>query len=630
MKKFSLLLLALIASVGTMFAENIEVDGIWYAFNKNAKTATVEAPSGTAKYSGDIVIPSSVTYYSTHYKVTSIGMYAFSNCTGLTSIEIPNSVTDISYKAFEGCTSLTSITIPSEIDYIDNTIFIGCSGLTSLTIGESVTTIEEGAFSDCTNLTSVTINSNAIVSKDYDVTTSLKDIFGEKVTSYALGDSVKRIGNFAFSFCDSLTSITISKSLTSIGIYAFDLVHIHEIHFTGSVDEWITRLWDPADITDYYDLYLKEKKLTAVVIPTTITEINDRAFVCCTSLTSVTIPDGVKSIGDNAFWSTSLTSVNIPNSVTNIGVGAFAVCKSLTSATFPNSVTSVGDGVFYGTGITTPIYNSHIFAYLPASYTDTLTIPYGIKTIAGGACIDSKISSVEIPNSVTSIGWSAFSNCKNLTSVTCMAINPPAAEDAFYQMDCSKIPLYVPKKSISAYKDSTQWNEFNPILPFGTGESAEEIETSEVVATPTEEGSVVLEWPVVEDVVIYTVDIKKNGELICTLEFDENGTLLSKTLYMPARNGNRHNVPAAEQSAKGWRYIVEGLEAGVEYTYTITAKKSDDSVLFTETVNFTMPSSQGIEDIRIEAETPTKILMDGQIYILQADHIFDAQGKMVK
>ena len=134
-----------------------------------------------------------------------------------------------------------------------------------------------------------------------------------------------------------------------------------------------------------------------------------------------TIPDSVTRIGERSFYNCiSLTSVTIPNNVTNIGEGAFTYCSSLTSVEIPDSVTSIGTYAFYGCDdLTSPVYNAHVFAFMPKSYSGSYTIPDGIASITGYAFYDcNSITSVTIPNSVTSIGEGAFGFCRNLTSVT--------------------------------------------------------------------------------------------------------------------------------------------------------------------------------------------------------------------
>ncbi|MBR1752743.1 MAG: leucine-rich repeat domain-containing protein, partial [Ruminococcus sp.] len=174
------------------------------------------------------------------------GEYAFSDCTSLESITIPNSVTSIGEYAFSDCTSLTSITIPNSVTSIGEAAFFYCRSLKSITIPDSVTSIGVWAFAYCTSLTSITIP-----------------------------DSVTSIGEYAFSRCTSLESITIPNSVTSIGAYAFN-------HCTS---------------------------LTSITIPNSVTSIGECAFFYCTSLKSITIPKSVKSIGDKAFgysWDSSI------------------------------------------------------------------------------------------------------------------------------------------------------------------------------------------------------------------------------------------------------------------------------------------------------------------------------------
>ncbi len=175
-------------------------------------------------------------------------------------------------------------------------------------------------------------------------------------------------------------------------------------------------------IGDY--AFLGCRGLTSVTIPNSVTSIGEGAFSGCTGLTSVTIPNSVTSIGNSAFSDcSSLTSVTIPNSVTSIGQSAFFRCTGLTSVTIPNSVTSIGKGAFSAcSSLTSPVYNTHVFAYMPTSYSGAYTIPDGIESIAGSAFDNcTGLTSVTIPHSVTSIGEEAFYGCSSLTTiyVTC-------------------------------------------------------------------------------------------------------------------------------------------------------------------------------------------------------------------
>ena len=195
MKKLNItfLLTTLMSMVGlNASAHDIEVknaDGvtIYYNYiNNSTELAVTYRGSSSSDYSneytGNVVIPKSVTYNEKTYSVTSIGELAFYRCSGLTSITIPNSVTSIGFDAFKYCTGLTSITIPFGVTSIDEEVFEGCSGLISITIHPNITNIGKESFKGCTGLTSITIP-----------------------------NSVTNITPTAFSGCSGLTSITVEK-----------------------------------------------------------------------------------------------------------------------------------------------------------------------------------------------------------------------------------------------------------------------------------------------------------------------------------------------------------------------------------------------------------------------------------
>ena len=352
--------------------------------------------NGSPDATGDIAILDKFTVGGNEYIVTSIGNYAFYSCSGLTSVNIGNSVTSIGEKAFSGCSGLTSVTIPNSVTSIGDGAFWSCSGLTSVTIPNSVTSIGECTFNGCSSLTSVTIPNS--------VTTIGKLAFYccSGLTSVTIPNSVTSIGGWAFEGCRGLTSVTIGNSVTSIGKYAFR-------YCSG---------------------------LTSITIGNSVTSIGGSAFEGCRGLTSVTIPNSVTSIGSSAFYGCrGLTSITIPNSVTSIGGSAFSGCSSLTSVTIPNSVTSIGGNAFYGCTLLTSIevesgntvYDSrdNCNAIIETASNTLIigcqktVIPNSVTSIGFNAFYGcTTLTSVTIPNSVTSIGDYAFKNCSGLTSIT--------------------------------------------------------------------------------------------------------------------------------------------------------------------------------------------------------------------
>ena len=290
-------------------------------------------------YPIEVTIPSTVTISRTEYSVTSIGDWAFNNCYGLTSIEIPNSVTSIGNSAFSDCYGLTSIEIPNSVTSIGYRAFYDCTGLKNFTFGDNpqLTSIGDYAFAysqHCySGLTSIEIPNSVTSIGDYAFSVS-------HIGSIEISNSVTSIGYAAFYDCAGLTSITFGDNpqLTSIGDYTFYCTSLRSIEIPNSV----TSIGDYA----FYDC----NDLTSIEIPNSVTSIGYAAFYDCTSLTSITFGDNpqLTSIEHTAFYGCeSLTSIEIPNSVTSIGDYAFYECTALESIEIPNSVTSIGSHAFY-------------------------------------------------------------------------------------------------------------------------------------------------------------------------------------------------------------------------------------------------------------------------------------------
>ena len=416
---------------------------------------TSESPWGNIqKPYGNLVLPETVTYNGTTYNVAYIGEKAFQGCAGLVSVVIPSFVLSINYNSFSGCESLTK----------------------------------------------VTINSDSITSGPYSSGMSLNNIFGSQVTNIVIGP-VTTIGDFAFYHCENLATVTIPSSVQYIGNCAFlncgslyrvfisdltawcrinfanetsnPLYQAHHLYLNNSL---VTHVSFPNTMTSIkkYAFY-GCSDLTSVEIPNSVTFIGVNAFRDCTGLTSVFIPAGVSSInagtfrgctsltlvdlpylieiGDYAFYHcNSLNNLVIPNSVVSIGTHAFEFCSSLTSVTIPSSVNTIGQHAFDACPQMTSVtinsnaivsvsysYNNN-FRHIFGDYARSFTFGSGVTSIGAYAfwgC--NHMTSVTLPGSLTSIGYSAFEHCLGLNRVQISDLN------AWYAIDFANAyanPLY--------------------------------------------------------------------------------------------------------------------------------------------------------------------------------------------
>ena len=290
--------------------------------------------------------------------VTSIDLYAFGGCSGLTSVTIPDSVTSISSGAFRGCSGLTHVTIGNSVTSIGNHAFYGCSRLTSVIWNAenctSAGSTFEPIFENCSSLSNITIGENVKTIPAYAF------IGCSGLTSITIPNSVTSIGYYAFRSCSGLTSVIWNaKNCTSIGYYDYPMfencsslsnITIGEnvktisgcafygcseltgVNYLGTLDQWVEISFDYNCSNPLYyakKLYINGELVTEVNL-SAATKISAFAFYNCGGLTSLTIGNGVSSIGSSAFSGCSgLTSVTIPDSVASIGYYAFSGCSGL-------------------------------------------------------------------------------------------------------------------------------------------------------------------------------------------------------------------------------------------------------------------------------------------------------------
>ena len=450
-KKERLLLLILLSVISvTSYAQTI-IDGISYELDKETKTAVVN--NGDISYSGDIVIPKTVTKDGVQYDVKGIAESAFNYCVNVTSVTIPNSVTTIGYSAFNHCISLTSIVIPNSVTSVGENAFEGCENLVSVTLSNAITSIEFRTFLDCVKL------------KDINIPESVIDIDDEAfencraLKSLIIPNSVEQLGDHLFRFCSSLESIVIPEKVTVLPSAIFQ----------GC------------------------SSLKKVSLPESLTEIRDYAFCECNNLENFAIPASVRKMGKSVLDWTYYIKVNNYSPKPQI-----IEYYNTNSSTFGELHVPVGFKAAYQR------------AYFWENYTiiDDLETPF-VPMIANGvnlilntktkqaevtdgedkyqgelvipATVDYKgetykvtsisersfygcdqLTSVSFPESVTNFEDGLFCGCKNLKTIISMIKKPTSLSINCFDSSLENITVHVPVGYQKYYQDDKVycWNLF--------------------------------------------------------------------------------------------------------------------------------------------------------------------------
>ena len=439
-------------------AYHVKVDGIYYDIFETSAIVT----SGDNKYSGDIVIPESITYNASKYPVTSIGDNAFYDCSGLTSVTIPNSVTSIGYKAFFKCSALTgTITLNAAITNIGEYAFCSCnneglslsiSNLTDATIGES-------AFSYCVGLKSIAGTAKSIGKYAFRECSNLTSIGN-------LLDNVTDIPFQAFYKCSALTgTITLNAAITNIGEYAFRECNNNELSLS------ISNLTDATigSSAFYYCVGLK-------LIAGTAKSIGDGAFGYCSNLTSIgNLLDNITDIPNNAFYNCSALTGNITltAAITNIGDYAFNNCNNtdlslrftnLTNATIGKwafrsctslksiggTAVSIGEEAFNGCSNLASI--GHLL--------DNVT---AIPNYAFSYC-SALPGNITLNAAITNIGEYAFTY-SSISNIYSLAATPPTLGDK--ALGYSVRAVKVPSSAVIQYQYQTSWRSYSNLISAG-------------------------------------------------------------------------------------------------------------------------------------------------------------------
>lgn len=406
-QSFLLTLFALFVST-YVYAFDCEVDGIYY--NRLA-VDEFQVTYGDKAYSGDVVIPETVTYRDKMFKVTQIGTGTFIECKSLISVSIPQTVTSIPAKLFSGCSNLTTVYLPQNITSIPENFFYECISLSSVNIPESVDNIGASAFYDCKSLQSVVIP-----------------------------EGVTTIGNNTFQNCINLTSIILSQGITSIGSSAFENCCS------------LKSLTLPSHLKTIASKLIKGcRDLISIDLPIELEYIGEFAFQDCTSLNIVIFPEGLRTVSEGAFSGcTSLQSVTIPKSIGQYGIyggflkNAFYGCTGLKKVIV--SDTNLWCNIYFDSQESNPLY------YAQHLYSDEET----------------EIKELFIDNSVNSIGNYAFYKAENLLSIYVVSQTPPSIDVNTFGNTCyTWTDVYVHEGQKETYQNTNNWRNFKSISDTG-------------------------------------------------------------------------------------------------------------------------------------------------------------------
>ena len=479
MKRLLLTLMLVVAVQATMSAADYDfkVGDVYYRILSDSTVAVSCRVAYYGTYSGDIVVPETVTYEGVDYTVTAVTNFAFYDSYSLTSVQLPNTIKSLGMSSFLRCVNLTSIEIPNSVERIMTSAFSKCSGLTSIYIPSSVTRIEGNVFNECPNLSSIVVaednpkydsreNCNAVIE-----TASNLMIIGCKNT--VIPASVTSFGSWVFAGTTGFTSFEIPFGTTSVPSYML---------------AWCTNLTSvviPNTVTYIgYDAFRNCTSLAHIDLPNSVTYIDIGAFSSMSSLESLEIPSNVYYIGEGFLTSSgALTSLSVaadneyydsredcnaiiltsenkivagcrntvfPSSVTSIAYAAFCGCLGMTNIDIPNTITSIGEHAFNA---------CHDLEY--ATLPDSLTV---IDECLFYNC--ENLKSITIPVLVTDVGDNAFRLDYSLKKVVCLPTTPPTLTRYTFYECCSSATLFVPLESVEAYQADELWGKFSRIVPF--------------------------------------------------------------------------------------------------------------------------------------------------------------------
>ena len=535
------------------------------------------------------------------YDFTEDNMPWANHIAAITSIELPDGLTTFGTNAFRNCAGVQAIQIPTSLTASGNDAFYGCTGIKEVHV--------------------------------YNLKGWCNVQFGNAYSNPLFYGQLHMLDETT-----PTTTLRITADITDLG-HAFDNYTFEAIEI-----EDIASFCTMTSTVRAHKIYLNGKLVEHLVIPEGVTLIRAHAFAEATCLKSVTLPTTMTQIGVNTFGGCSnieyltIKAAQPPviDSTTFDGVN-HAIPVNIACSSLDRYISAEHWSKF--TNFVVPSYNivknDSIYENTAYSWrgreikTDSCGIfryADSLRTVDG---CDSIIALVLTINPIPAYTVTVTADDEQAGTV---------AGGGIFKMD-SVVTLTATANDGYVFAKWSDGSTDNPyiftakedveLVAYFLKDQAEEAEVTEPQVMPTD-SSVVITWPVIEDAVVYTIEIKKDGELICTLLFNEMGQLINIVFAAPARQGENKRMPAATRTANGWQYTISGLDPNTEYTYIVKAQKADETVIYEESIDFVTDNAEAIGNVQRDDVQCTKVLRDGQLYIIRGDKTYTVTGQEVK
>ena len=586
-----------------------------YAYADCPLLTTVSLGSAYLRHMGNYVCENCTSLQTAsifNVPLTELGEGVFKGCTNLTTVSMPDELEYIPAHFFENCSKLKSAKIKSCVKGIGESAYAGCKSITSMDIPECVRKIEKNAFANCTGLTTIT--------------------FKDGVTDLEYG---------CFRWCTSLTEVRLPKTVKKIEDESFaDCMKLKKVYIDNASTTKLTEmLGDPFEGCNMLEaIYVRTPELVEIYkqepywsnyadiikleyVAEGSLDTNIKWGVTRDSVLYILGSGSIKNFTSTTYapWYESRSKINsviIDDRITSIGNYAFRTL-GLRSVQMGNNVTSIGDHAFYS--------NKTL---------KSIALSNKVKQIHGFAFLNTGIESFILPESLDTLGLRVFSGNAELKSIFIArrSNNIIKTDTILFSSEMSIPDIYVATEELAQlYKQSPYWSTYKDYIKVQNinptnAEPSSEVVNEEVTVVPESDNATLI-WPLSEMADTYTLTIYKNGEVVCTLIFNNNGQLIG-IAFAPSNTGS-HASPMAQMSVNGMQFTVTGLDRGTNYGFSIVVKNETEIVASYEG-QFTTKSTEALDIIEPTKGENRKLLRDGQILIRRGDHTYTLTGQEVR